>query len=186
MPLDGGETVLDRYLALREVAKRGARFGPERRRSHAAAAEVALDHLAQVAGYPDASRLEWECEARIAAGSPAGARVGDYAVALEMAGAEPVIVVSRGGKPLKSVPAAVRSHPSYAGLREHQERLRDQARRLRAGLIERLVAAGGELRPASSPAFGACRPLPRCCPRWSGGTRRARPASSTSSTSPGR
>jgi len=147
LPLDDGETVQDRYLALRAVAKRGAKFGPNRRHSHAAAVEAALGHLAQVAGFPDASRLEWECEARIAAGSLPEASVGDYSVALQMKGAEPVIAVSRAGKPLKSVPAAVRSHPSYAELREHQEQLRDQARRLRVGLIERLVATGGELQP---------------------------------------
>ena len=39
----------------------------------------------------------------------------------------------------------MRSDPSYAGLREHQERLRDQGRRMRTGLIERLVATGGTL-----------------------------------------
>ena len=147
LPLDDGETVQDRYLALREVAKHGARFGPDRRRSHAAAVEVALEHLAQVAGFPDASRLEWECETGLAAGPLPEAHVGDYSVALRMEGAEPVIAVTRAGKPLKSVPAAVRSHPSYAELREQQERLRDQARRLRTGLIERLVATEGELAP---------------------------------------
>ena len=147
LPLDGGETVQDRYLALCEIAKRGTRLGPNRRHSHSAAVEVALDHLAQVAGFPDASRLEWECEARIAAGSLPEAQAGDYSVALQMKGAEPLIAVSKAGKPLKSVPAAVRSHPSYAELREHQERLRDQARRLRTGLIERLVSTGGELQP---------------------------------------
>ena len=187
LPLDDGETVQDRYLALREVAKHGARFGPDRRRSHAAAVEVALEHLAQVAGFPDASRLEWECETGLAAGPLPEAHVGDYSVALRMEGAEPVIAVTKAGKPLKSVPAAVRSHPSYAELREQQERLRDQARRLRTGLIERLVATGGSSsRPASSPGFGGCRPGRRCCPRCSGRTSRARSACSTRSTSAGR
>jgi hypothetical protein len=147
LPLDGGETVQDRYLALREAAKLGGKLGPNRRHSHAAAVEVALDHLAQVAGFPDASRLEWECQARVAAGWPPEAHLGDSSVALQMEGAEPVITVSKAGKPLKSVPAAVRSHPSYAALREDQEQLRDQARRSRTGLIERLVATGGELQP---------------------------------------
>jgi hypothetical protein len=147
LPLDGGETVQDRYLALREVAKRGAKLGANRRHSHAAAVEVALDHLAQLAGFPDASRLEWHCEAHIAVGSPPAAQVGDYSLALHMAGAEPVMTVSKAGKPLKSVPPALRSDPSYAELREYQERLRHQARRLRAGLIERLVSTGGELQP---------------------------------------
>jgi hypothetical protein len=145
LPLADGETVLDRYLALREVAKRGAKLGPNRKLSHAAAVSVALDHLAQVTGYPSASRLEWDCEARLAEAAPPEARVGDYTVALRTDGAEPVIAVAKAGKPLKSVPAAVRADPAYAGLRLHQERLRDQARRMRSGFIEPLVAAGGRL-----------------------------------------
>jgi hypothetical protein len=147
LPLAEGETVLDRYLALREIAKQGAKFGPERRLSHAAAVEIALDHLAQVAGYPDAERLEWDCEARIATEPPPVVRAGGYTAELRMDGAEPAIVVIKEGKLLKSVPAAVRANPGYAGLREHQERLRGQARRMRTGLIEKLVAAGGALQP---------------------------------------
>jgi hypothetical protein len=50
LPLTPDETVLDRYLALREVAKRGPALRPNRRLSHAAAADIALDHLAQVKG----------------------------------------------------------------------------------------------------------------------------------------
>ncbi|MEU8657783.1 DUF4132 domain-containing protein [Actinoplanes philippinensis] len=145
LPLAPGETVLDRYLAVREVAKRGAALGPNRRLSHAAAVDIALDHLAQVTGAGDASRLEWDCEARLAAGTPAAADAGDYRIELRFDGAEPLLAVSRAGKPLRSVPAAVRAHPSYKELREHQERLREQARRMRTGLVERLVATAATL-----------------------------------------
>ena len=55
LPLAPDETVLDRYLALRESAKKGAKLGPNRKHSHAAAIAVALDHLAQVVGASDAS-----------------------------------------------------------------------------------------------------------------------------------
>ncbi|MCX4468912.1 DUF4132 domain-containing protein [Micromonospora sp. NBC_01655] len=147
LPLAGGETVLDRYLALREVAKRGPRLGPNRRHSHAAAVAVALDHLAQVAGLPDADRLEWDCEARIATEAPGDWRIADYTVGVRLADADPVLTVSRAGRTLKSVPATVRADPRYADVREHQERLRDQARRMRIGMIERLVATGGTLTP---------------------------------------
>ncbi|MFL6075462.1 MAG: DUF4132 domain-containing protein [Mycobacteriales bacterium] len=147
LPLADGESVLDRYLVLREVATRGSKLGPNRRHSHAAAVAVALDHLAQVGGYPDASRLELACEARVAADAPGESRIGDYLVAVRMAGADAVITVSRAGRPLKSVPAAVRADPRYAELRRHQERLRDQARRLRSSLIERLVTDAGTLEP---------------------------------------
>ncbi|MEU4620375.1 DUF4132 domain-containing protein [Actinoplanes sp. NPDC023801] len=147
LPLVPGETVLDRYLALRESAKKGAKLGPNRRHSHAAAIGVALDHLAQVTGAADASRLEWDCEARIAEAAPTGADAGDYWVEVRFDGAEPVLAVSRAGKPLRSVPAAVRADPAYQRLREHQELLRDQARRMRTGLMERLVATTATLSP---------------------------------------
>lgn len=147
LPLAEGETVLDRYTALREVAKRGPKLGPNRRHSHAAAVEVALEHLAQVAGLPDASRLETECEIRLADATPPPWTVGDYTVAVVMDGPDPVITVTSGEKVLKSVPAAVRADARHAASREHQELLRDQARRLRTGVIERLVATGTPVGP---------------------------------------
>ena len=57
------------------------------------------------------------------------------------------MTVSRAGKALKSVPAVVRADPGYQKLREHQKRLRDQTRRMRTGLVERLVATAGTLTP---------------------------------------
>ncbi|MEU4428192.1 DUF4132 domain-containing protein [Actinoplanes sp. NPDC024001] len=147
LPLAPGETVLDRYLALRDSAKKGARLGPNRRHSHAAAIDVALDHLAQVAGVADASRLEWDCEVRLATETTTEADAGEYRLALRFDGADPVLTVSRAGKQLKSVPAAVRADPAFVMVREHQERLRDQARRMCTGLVERLVATAGTLTP---------------------------------------
>ena len=147
LPLADGETVLDRYLALREVAKRGPKLGPNRRHSHAAAVDVALAHLAQVAGYPDASRLELACESRIAEQAPEARQIDAYTVAVRLNGADPVVTVTKDGKELKAVPAVVRAHPLYAQCRAHQDRLREQARRMRAGLIEPLVATGGALQP---------------------------------------
>lgn len=147
LPLAPGETVLDRYLALRESAKKGAKLGPNRRHSHAAAIDVALDHLAQVAGAADASRLEWDCEARLATVTLTEAHAGEYRMVLRFDGADPVMTVSRAGRELKSVPQAVRADVAYQSLREGQERLRDQARRMRTGLVERLVATGGTLTP---------------------------------------
>ena len=147
LPLADGETVLQRYLALREVAKRGAKLGPNRRHSHAEAVEVAIHHLAQVAGAPDAGRLEWDCEARIAAEVPDEWQLAGYTVALRLDGAEPTVTVARSGRQLKSVPAPVRADPGYSEVRQHQEQLRDQARRMRTGLVERLVATAGSLTP---------------------------------------
>ncbi len=148
LPLADGETLLDRYLGLREVARRGPKLGPNRRLSHAAAVEVALEHLAQVAGLPEASALEWECESRLAEEPAPPWQTGDYTVAVVLDGPDPVITVTSGGKVLKTVPKPVRADPRYTASREHQELLRDQARRMRTGTMERLVAGGGTLAPA--------------------------------------
>lgn len=146
LPLAGG-SVLDRYLELRASAKRGTRYGPERRLNHAHAVDVALDHLAQQAGFPDAGRLEWDCEARIAADAPGSWQLAGCTVTLRLDGAEPVVAVTRAGRPLRSVPAPVRRDPGYAEVREQQKRLREQATRMRTGLLERLVGTGGTLLP---------------------------------------
>lgn len=157
LPLADGETVLDRYLALCEIAKRGSKLGPNRRLSHAAAVDVALDHLAQVAGVADASRLEWDCEARVAADSPGEWTIDGYTLTVRAEAADAVIRVNRAGRQLKSVPAAVRAHPSYKQCREYQNRLRTQACRMRTKLIERLVATGATIDPDE---LGRLRSLP--------------------------
>jgi hypothetical protein len=147
LPLAEGETVLDRYLGLREVAKRGPKLGPNRRHSHAAAVEVALEHLAQVTGLPDASALEWHSESQIADQTPPQWRTGDYTVSVVLDGPDPVITVASGGTALKTVPKQVRADARYNASREYQDLLRDQARRMRTGAIERLVATGATLQP---------------------------------------
>jgi hypothetical protein len=138
LPLRDNETALDRYLALREVGQRGPSLGANRRHSHAAAVEVALAHLAQVTGYADPGRLEWDCEARLVEAVPGPLAVGDYTVEVRE-----TVVVTKAGRPLKSVPAAVRGTPEYEAARAWQKNLQAQASRMRTGLVERLVATGG-------------------------------------------
>jgi hypothetical protein len=73
---------------------------------------VALAHLAQVAGFPDADRLEWHCEAEIA-GAPAELHHGDYTATVRAEGADAVIEVVKAGKRLRAVPAELRKQPGY-------------------------------------------------------------------------
>ncbi|MFC7549878.1 DUF4132 domain-containing protein [Plantactinospora sp. GCM10030261] len=148
LPLDGGETALDRYVTLRVIGRRGPKLGPNRRFSHADAVRAALTHLAQISGYPDAGRLEWDMESRLADRSRADSgpvEIGDYRAHLDLNTDR--IVVSRNGRHLRSVPNAVRADPAYHRLRETQETLRDQARRMRANLVEPLVSTGRPVEP---------------------------------------
>ena len=144
-PLAGDETVADRYRQLQWSLKQASKFGPERRADHTLCVRAAMEHLAQVGGYSDATRMEFALDADLAAEATApdlGWDVGAYRLALAVEGGDAAIVVSRQGKPLKSIPQAVRADPAYGQAREVQERLRGQARRLRSGLLEPLVTEG--------------------------------------------
>lgn len=144
-PLAEGETVADRYRQLQWSAKQASKFGSERRANHLICVRAAMEHLAQVGGYPDVVRMEFALDSDLAAqaaDTAVGWEAGEYRLSLAVEGSEAAIVVERGGKRLKTVPKALRSDPAYAEAREVQERLRGQARRLRFGLLEGLVTDG--------------------------------------------
>jgi hypothetical protein len=89
--------------------------------------------------------MEWHIEARLAdrdAAPDQAWEAAGYRVTLECAGADAVLSVHKGDRQLKSVPGPLRKEAAYKQAREAQERLRDQARRVRAGLMEPLVASG--------------------------------------------
>jgi hypothetical protein len=144
LPLRYDETVLERYLALKQLAKAGQKYGQQRRANHAAAVKVALANLAQVAGYPERERFELAMEAQIAqtAPDPQGWAVGDYAVAVSIDGTEASVTVSRGGKALKSVPESVRKSAEYKEAQTAVKHLRAQAARVRTEVLEAAMAGG--------------------------------------------
>lgn len=151
LPLERGlDEVAERYLYLRQFAREASQFGPQRQASERAAAQVALANLAQNAGFPDVTRLEWAMEARLggAAAQP-GQRwsIEGYEVELTLDGLRPALQAQRNGRVLKRVPQAVRKNPAYAELAETVTQLRDQASRLRASL-EQMMTDGEELTPA--------------------------------------
>lgn len=148
-PLADGETAEDRYLKLRWSLGQAKKFGSERQANHRLAVRASLAHLAQVAGYPSAGRMEWDIEARLAETDAAPDQAWEaagYRITLECAGTDAVLAVCKGGRQLRSVPGPLRKETAYTRARQAQERLRDQARRVRSGLVEPLIA-GGELVP---------------------------------------
>lgn len=145
LPIQADETVLDRYTALKKSAKEGQKFGQQRRANHAAAVKSGLANLAQVAGYPDASRLEWAMETQLVEDVGADGRqwqVGEYELQLRVEGVEANIVISRSGNTLKSVPANMRTSEAYKAAKESVAQLRAQTSRLRNELVEGLIASG--------------------------------------------
>ncbi|MBI4605532.1 MAG: DUF4132 domain-containing protein [Planctomycetes bacterium] len=142
LPLERSEEVLERYLFLRSFARESGGHGSDRRANERAAVQVALEHLAQTAGYGGARRLEQVMELQAARREPAPCErweVGEYQLELVPSHHEPSIRVVKGRKALKSVPKAVRVSESYRQAKEVLERVRDQAARFREALEDTMV-----------------------------------------------
>ena len=142
LPLENDEELLERYLFFKRFAKEASHYGPQRQGTERAAAGAGLANLAQVAGYTDATRLEWAMEARLSEqairpGAEVG--VGEYALRLELVDGEPVICCRRGDRALKSPPAEVKKHAEYQALAETLAQLCDQRKRFRATLESMMV-----------------------------------------------
>ncbi len=161
---DGREAqVLERYEAIQEFVRTGAKFGAQRRESEKLAARIALENLARTAGYPDPQRLEWAMEARQSAdlsSGPVTASAGEVTVVLALDdGGRPQITVAKAGKPLKAIPPAARKDPAVAALRERARGLERQASRTRQSLEQAMCRGdaftGAELRLLSAhPVLG--------------------------------
>jgi hypothetical protein len=150
LPLAKDETILSRYLRLKEIAKDAKELGVQRRRNALNLVNSALNNLAQVGGYETRGRLELAMEAQIADELALPGREwtsGDYTITLETDGTDARLIVTRAGKSLKSIPKAVRDTQAYADARESVEALREQVRRIRDEVLERLIASGDLLQP---------------------------------------
>jgi hypothetical protein len=144
LPLPGEEAIAARYAILREFEERSKAFGAQRQASEQTAARIGVANLARTAGYPDPLRFTWAVEARQAADladGPVRAVRGDVEVTLSVtAEGTPELTVARAGRPLKSVPAALRKDPDVAALRARKADLAKQATRVRASLESAMVA----------------------------------------------
>ncbi|MWK56835.1 DUF4132 domain-containing protein [Pseudomonas otitidis] len=146
LPISGADETRERYLALKRYHREVERYGAERQANSQAAIQAGLENLARTAGYGDATRLEWAMEAEIAEQTPDRLHLDGYDLWLELQGLNPVMVASKGGKRLKSVPAGLRKHDGHAELKALQGRMKDQIRRFRLTL-EAMMARGEALEP---------------------------------------
>lgn len=147
LPISGADETRERYLALKRYHREVERYGAERQANSQAAIQAGLENLARTAGHGDATRLEWAMEAEIAEQTPDRLHLDGYDLWLELQGLNPVIVAGKGGKRLKSVPAALRKHDGHAELKALQGRMKDQIRRFRLTL-EAMMARGEALEPS--------------------------------------
>jgi hypothetical protein len=130
--------IQQRYAMLQEFIRGTRQFGAQRQQSEKLAAAIGMENLARTAGYPDPIRLEWAMEARAVADLKEGpVRVTEGGVTVSLAidewGAAQVSV-TKGGKPLKAVPPAVKKADAVAALLARKTELDKQASRMHASL----------------------------------------------------
>lgn len=157
LPTDGtGEQeVMARYRALQEFARGSKKFGSQRQQSEKLAARIAMDNLARTAGYPDPLRLEWAMEAQSNADLENGIAVtrGDVQVTLAVGAlGKPTLTVSKEGKELKAIPAALKKDADVVALQARKRELEQQVARMR-GSLEEAMCRGDVFTPDELAAF---------------------------------
>ena len=135
-----GRDLLERYERLEAFRRESRKFGSQRQQSEGRAIAIALANLARTAGYRDPQRLQWAME-REAVGELAKGPLlltrGDVAIELSIdAEGKPAIAVTKKGKPLKSLPAALKKDPEVEEVRERYAALKRQRSRVRDALEE--------------------------------------------------
>jgi hypothetical protein len=132
-----------RYAVLREFERGRKAFGSMRQASERTAVRIGVENLARTAGYPDPLRFTWAVEAQQAgdlADGPVAVAKGDVTLTLSVdTNGTPALAIARGGRALKSVPAALRKDPDVAELQARKTELAKQATRVRAALEAAMV-----------------------------------------------
>ncbi len=151
---DAKEDTLDRYRVIQAFLRATKQFGSQRQVSEKLAASIALDNLARTAGYPDPVRLSWAMEREVVADLVSGSvskTAGEVTVTLLINDlGSPEIGVEKAGKPLKSVPPAVKKNEEIAELLGRKTEITRQASRMRKSLEDAMIRGdeftGEELR----------------------------------------
>lgn len=147
IPLPDGEDrraeVLRRYEVMQEFLRTSRKFGSQRQASEKLAVSIGMENLARTAGYADPQRLEWAMEIQAVADlaiGPVTVKVGETTVTLSITDlGDPELAVSKNGKKLNSIPAAVKKEESISGLMERKQKLARQASRMRQSLETAMV-----------------------------------------------
>ena len=141
----GQKDLLERYLRLEEFRRQSRKFGSQRQQSEGRAVAIGLANLARTAGFPDPQRLQWAMEQRAVADLAQGPVVltrDDVTIALSIdAEGTPAMSVARNGKPLKTLPAALKKDGEVEDLRSRLQGLKRQRSRVRDALEEAMCRA---------------------------------------------
>ncbi|MDX1436057.1 MAG: DUF5724 domain-containing protein [Anaerolineales bacterium] len=154
LPLPEGagreEELLARYGELQEFLRTSRKFGAQRRQSEKLAVRIGMENLARTAGYADPRRLEWILEARQTSALKDGkvmAEAGGVRVTLAVTSwGETELIVMKGDRRLKHVPARIKKDPGIAGLLDLRRTVKRQGSRMRKSLEESMVRGESFLR----------------------------------------
>ena len=132
--------MLARYVFLQNFLKESKQFGAQRRASEEKAVEIALSNLARACGFDDVTRLVWTAETELIkahADHFTPKEVEDVALSLAVAADGAVsLVCTKGGKPLKAVPAKLKKNAYVLELKDAEKNLKEQYRRAKKMLEE--------------------------------------------------
>ena len=131
---------LERYSFIQKYMKEAKQFGAQRRASEKAAGEMAIKNLASASGYSDETRFILKMEREISselAGFFEPHEVDEYSVWLEPDDAGKInVVVKKGDKLLKSMPAAIKKKDYVVDITEAKKTFTEQYRRTRIMMEE--------------------------------------------------
>lgn len=130
LPIADEADELHRYEFLQKFLKESKQFGAQRRASEAKCVEVALKNLATTAGYADDLRLTLAMETALVTSNAAyfeGTTIGGYECRITVnTQGKAELCISKEGKTLKSVPAAIKKDEAYLAIREFTTKLKNQ------------------------------------------------------------
>ncbi|MCC6231740.1 MAG: DUF4132 domain-containing protein, partial [Verrucomicrobiales bacterium] len=139
LPARGRDRKLfERYQVLQEFLRGSANAGAQRRASEKRAFEIGLANLARTAGFQTPLRLLWAMEARAVDDLADGqlsvtAKEVTVSLSIDVWG-DAITTITRAGKPLPKLPAALSKHAGIAALRLRKIELKHQASRIRTAL----------------------------------------------------
>ena len=140
--------MLARYVFLQNFLKESKQFGAQRRASEEKAVEIALSNLARACGFDDVTRLVWTAETELIkahADHFSPKEVEDVALSLSVAEDGAVsLVCTKGGKPLKAVPAKLKKNAYVLELKDAEKNLKEQYRRAKK-MLEEMMEDGTPL-----------------------------------------
>ena len=140
--------MLARYVFLQNFLKESKQFGAQRRASEEKAVEIALSNLARACGFDDVTRLVWTAETELIkahADHFTPKEVEDVALSLVVAADGAVsLVCTKGGKPLKAVPAKLKKNAYVLELKDAEKNLKEQYRRAKK-MLEEMMEDGTPL-----------------------------------------